>query len=47
MEDGRYYAIGVISFGLNCGLGTAFTRVSNYLSWIKSNIANNWYTKCN
>ena len=36
-----YYQIGIVSFGLNtCGtsLPAVYTRVTNYLSWIKNHM---------
>lgn len=41
MEDGRWYVIGLISWGNDCGIGTVFTRVTYFLPWIKNIIATN------
>ncbi|XP_023152358.2 complement C1r-A subcomponent-like [Amphiprion ocellaris] len=43
-ENGRFYAAGIVSWGIECGKrGTygVYTRVSNYLPWINNTIQNN------
>merc|ERR1711990_511539 len=45
MEDGRWTVVGVVSYGFGCatpGFAGVYARVTNYLSWIQSNIADGW-----
>merc|ERR1711971_308516 len=45
MEGGRWTVVGVISYGFDCakpGFAGVYARVTNYLSWIQSNIADGW-----
>lgn len=39
--DGRWYVIGLTSWGFDCGNGGVFTRVSFFKNWILQNIAAN------
>merc|ERR1712050_253395 len=44
-EDGRWTVVGVVSYGLGCartGYAGVYARVTNYLDWINSNIADGW-----
>jgi secreted trypsin-like serine protease len=44
-EDGRYTVVGVVSYGNGCatpGFGGIYARVTNYLDWINSNVADGW-----
>jgi trypsin len=44
-EDGRYTVVGVVSYGNGCatpGYGGIYARVTNYLGWINSNVADGW-----
>jgi len=41
MEDGKWYVIGLISWGYDCGKGTVYTKVTSFLPWINSKIALN------
>merc|ERR1711971_1101472 len=44
-EDGRWTLVGVVSYGIGCartGNAGVYARVSNYLSWINSNVADGW-----
>ena len=41
-SDGLWYAVGLVSWGpFECGKGTVFAKISNYISWIKKKIALN------
>ena len=39
-QGGRYYLVGLTSFGAGCGtdLPSVYTRVSYYLNWIEENV---------
>jgi len=42
MEDGRWTVVGVVSYGFGCatnGFAGVYARVTNYMNWIQSNIA--------
>lgn len=44
-DDGRVWAAGIISWGVDCGqqgMYGVYTRVSNYLSWINKTMQENW-----
>lgn len=41
MDDGKWYVIGLISWGYDCGQGTVFTKVTNFLPWINAKLASN------
>lgn len=42
-ETGRWVATGIVSWGLDCGKGYGFyTKVVNYLDWIKGIVEPNW-----
>merc|ERR1712110_1141377 len=44
-EDGRWTLVGVVSYGIGCartGNAGVYARVTNYLSWINSNVADGW-----
>merc|ERR1711915_546239 len=44
-ENGKYTVVGVTSYGRGCarpGLAGVYARVTNYLDWINSNIADGW-----
>jgi len=44
-EDGRWTLVGVVSYGIGCartGNAGVYARVSNYLSWVNSNVADGW-----
>ena len=38
IQDGRWYVIGIVSWGYDCGKGTVFTRVEYFLPWINDKI---------
>jgi secreted trypsin-like serine protease len=38
-RNGRWYDFGLTSWGYNCGQGTVFTRVTNFIDWIKAKMA--------
>ncbi|PWS22483.1 hypothetical protein DKP78_18150, partial [Enterococcus faecium] len=43
-DDGRYWAAGIVSWGINCGqAGTygVYTRVAQYLDWITRTMETN------
>lgn len=43
-DDGRFWAAGIVSWGVDCGQqGTygVYTKVDNYLDWINNTIAEN------
>ncbi len=43
-DDGQFWAAGIVSWGVDCGQqGTyrVFTRISNYLDWIKKTMREN------
>lgn len=40
-SDGKWYLVGLISWGFDCGYGTVFTRVSYFIDWIKNNMSRN------
>merc|ERR1719430_3066988 len=45
MEDGRWTVVGVVSYGFGCatsGFAGVYARVTNYMNWIQSNIADGW-----
>ena len=37
-SDNKWYAIGVVSWGIECGKGTVLARISNYIDWINKKI---------
>merc|ERR1712227_1022056 len=44
-EDGRWTVVGVVSYGIGCartGYSGVYARVTNYMNWIQSNIADGW-----
>merc|ERR1719334_2709561 len=45
MEDGRWTVVGVVSYGFGCatnGFAGVYARVTKYMNWIQSNIADGW-----
>merc|ERR1719153_721661 len=45
IEDGRWTVVGVVSYGFGCaisGFAGVYARVTNYMDWIQSNIADGW-----
>ena len=40
-NDGRWYLLGIISWGIGCGQNGVYTKVSVYSNWIKSTINSN------
>ena len=44
-EDGRYTLVGVVSYGNGCaktGYAGVYVRVTSFLDWINSNVADGW-----
>ena len=41
LGDGKWYVIGLTSWGQNCGYGTVYTRVSYFINWINTNMQAN------
>jgi secreted trypsin-like serine protease len=37
-NDGKWYVIGLVSFGTDCLSGTIYTKISAYFPWIKQNM---------
>ena len=40
-DDGRYYIIGVVSYGFRCaeeGYPGVYTRVTHFLDWIQTTV---------
>ena len=37
-NDGLWYVFGIVSWGIGCGQGAVYTRVSNYIDWINQKI---------
>ena len=40
-DDGRWIVVGLTSWGQDCGVGTVFTRVSYFKSWINKQMEDN------